>query len=263
MLIATHLTRIRFGRRRLCLRVDLGTNDATVDNDATVVRGLPYGGDDGYLNGVSGTLDVSQSSTIDSNNNANSKRLVGAATIDIDALTTASVGLYEGSKIRLTEVDPGSVTNDTNAGSNTISLSGLENGIIAEGSIIQIGNGERAHRYEVVDNTDGDGYVTVESNTATFVITPALRGSVSSGRDVTVEKSSTHVLTAGVAIDAQGDVAEAAIYPSIPSNYGTNTVVTVIHGIAGNTGINDTAYTDVFGLAQVSSTAQTILLVQQ
>ena len=153
-------------------RVDLGTNDATVDNDATVIRGLPYGGDDGYLNGVSGTLDK-QSSTIDSNNNANSKRLVGAATIDIDALTTASVGLYEG-KIR-DEVDPGSVTNDTNAGSNTISLSGLENGIIAEGSIIQIGNGERAHRYEVVDNTDGDGYVTVESNTATFVITPALR----------------------------------------------------------------------------------------
>ena len=228
-------------------RVDLGTNAAATDNDATVVRGLPYGGDSGYLNGVSGTLDVSTSSTLDGNNNANSKRLVGASTIDIKDLATNG-NLYEGSKIRLTEVDPGSVTSDTSAGSNTISLSGLETGIIAEGSIIQIGNGERAHRYRIVDNTDGDGYVTVGSTgIAEFVVTPALRSSLAAGRDVTVEKSSTHVLTAEATI-AAGAVNEAAIHPSLPSNYGARTSVTVLNGIYG-VGGNDTAYTDVFGMS--------------
>ena len=96
-------------------------------------------------------------------------------------MTVAGVtDIYAGSKIQIKDVDPGYVTNDTVAGSNTISLSGLENGIIAEGSIIQIGNGERAHRYRIVDNTDGDGYVTVASGAASFVITPP-RGGVSSG----------------------------------------------------------------------------------
>ena len=109
-------------------------------------------------------------------------------------ITGSLTEVYAGSKIQIKDVDPGYVTNDTVAGSNTISLSGLENGIIAEGSIIQIGNGERAHRYRIVDNTDGDGYVTVASGTANFVITPALRGGVS-GRDATVEKSSTHHVT--------------------------------------------------------------------
>jgi hypothetical protein len=213
-------------------------------NSGTVVRGDAVGTNHdvaSYRNGTTGTLDVDESSTVDTDNNANSKIKVGANNID---MTVAGVtgALYAGSKIRITDVDPGYVTSSASAGSNTISLSGLENGIIAEGSIIQIGNGERAHRYRIVDNGAGDGYVTVASGTATFVITPALRGSVATGRDVTVEKSSTHHTTANDA-----GLADVPIYPSIPSNYGNGSTVTILNGIENEMSAN--SYTDIFGFS--------------
>jgi len=218
-------------------------------NSGTMVRGRAIGDSvANYLNGVSGTLDVDESSIVDTDNNADSKLKVGAENID---MTVAGVtDIYAGSKIQIKDVDPGYVTNDTVAGSNTISLSGLENGIIAEGSIIQIGNGERAHRYRIVDNTDGDGYVTVASGTANFVITPALRGGVSSGRDVTVEKSSTHHVT-----EYDNDMSDVTIYPSVPSNYGNGATVTILNGIDDSL---NSAYTDIFGFSTAAFPAQSV-----
>ena len=47
-----------------------------------MVRGSAAGaGVTDYLNGVSGTLDVDESSTVDTDNNANSKLKVGAETL--------------------------------------------------------------------------------------------------------------------------------------------------------------------------------------
>ena len=87
-----------------------------------MVRGSAAGAAIDYLNGVSGTLDVDESSTVDTDNNANSKLKVGAENID---MTVAGVtDIYADQKSQIKDVDPGYVTNDTVAGSNTISLSG-------------------------------------------------------------------------------------------------------------------------------------------
>jgi hypothetical protein len=240
-------------------RIDMNSGtvvrgDAVGDDNAVVLTGAAAVEENDvsrYLNGIAGTLNVDESPALDTDNTANNTLRVGANNIDFTAgdLTNTS-SLYMGSKIRITDVDPGSATADYAAGTSIISISGLTNGIVAEGSIIQIGNGERAHRYRVVDNTDGDGYVTVGATTTgvgEFVITPPLRGSVASGRDITVEKSSTHHLTENAAVGALGAVEDADIYPSVPSNYSNGATVTILNGIENV--VTNNEFIDAFGFS--------------
>jgi hypothetical protein len=68
---------------------------------------------------------------------------------------------------------------------------------------------------------------------------------------VTVEKSSTHHTTA----DDAG-LADVPIYPSIPSNYGNGSTVTILNGIENEMATN--AYTDVFGFTTGAFPGQSV-----
>ena len=175
--------------------------------------------------------------------------VIGDAAI---AITVAAVGtdtLYAGSKIKIQDSDPGYVHAAASAGDRELKLSGLELGFIAEGSIIQIGNGERAHRYRIVDDGAGNGYVDVQAATnVTFVISPPLRADVLANKDVIVEKTSIHTVINNETGGAGGVMGTVEIYPTLPSNYDqTSTVVTVLNGITNSVAANE--YIDAFGLS--------------
>ena len=174
--------------------------------------------------------------------------VIGDAAI---AITVADVGtntLYAGSKIKIQDSDPAYVVSAASAGTNTLVLTGHEAGFIAEGSIIQIGNGERAHRYRIVDDGAGNGYVDADGTSDTFIISPPLRADVLANKDVIVEKTSIHTLINNETGGAGGVMGPVEIYPTLPSNYDqTSTVVTVLNGITNSVAANQ--YIDAFGLS--------------
>jgi hypothetical protein len=167
--------------------------------------------------------------------------------------------LLAGSKIFLKDSEPAFVNADATAGANTVTLSSLQpNQVVAEGSIIQIGKAETAHRYRVVDDGANNGYVKVAATgIATFTVTPALRSNLLSGRDAILEKSSMHVVTA----NAQESAAAANqisvdLYPTLPSDYDSqSTEVFIVDGISDN---GTTAYSDVFGMSTGEFSANSV-----
>ncbi len=174
--------------------------------------------------------------------------VIGDAAI---AITVAAVGtdtLYAGSKIKIQDSDPAYVVSAASAGTNTLVLTGHEAGFIAEGSIIQIGNGERAHRYRIIDDGAGNGYVDADGTSDTFIISPPLRADVLANKDVIVEKTSIHTVINNETGGAGGVMGTVEIYPTLPSNYDqTSTVVTVLNGITNSVAANE--YIDAFGLS--------------